>query len=183
MSNKAKLITIVTAFVLVLSLLTVGVFAVQSATVNLGGTITFNATDVQATISAGTVANGTVTDAEAKLQEIKLDADNDGATAIATWGGLDLVFAEGGDDLTITFTVTNDHAEKGLVVTTAATPGTAVNMTMVTTVEGGTGTVESNTIAVGGSAEYTVTFHITNQNASASITGFNLAIGLTMAGE
>lgn len=181
MSNKAKLITVISAFVLVVSLLTVGVFAVQSATVNMGGTITFNATDVQATISAATVANGTVTDAAAKLQEIKFDADNDGSTALATWGGLDIAFAAGGDDVTITFTITNDHAEKGLVVTTTPTPGTAVNMTMTTTVEGGTGTVENNTIAVGGSAEYTVTFHIANQNASASITGFNLAVGLTMA--
>ena len=181
MSNKVKLVSVVAAFLLVLSMVVVGVLAAQSATVNLGGTITFQAKDVQATISAATVTNGAVADATNKLQQVVLDADNDGSEAIATWAGLTLTFDEGGDDLTITFTITNDHGEKDLIVTTTQTDGTVDNMTMTTTVEGGTGTVASNTIAVGGSAEYTVTFHITDQNDSASITGFNLAIAMTMA--
>lgn len=181
MSNKVKLVSIITALVFVLSLLIVGVLAAQTATVNLGGTITFQAKDVQATISAGVVTNGSVADAENKMQTVVLDAENDGAAAIATWSGLNLTFDDGGDDVTITFTITNDHGEKDLIVTTVQTDGTTDNATMTTTVTGGTGTVTSNTIAVGSSAEYTVTFHIVDQNASASITGFNLAIGLTMA--
>ena len=181
MSNRVKLVSVVAAFLLILSLVVVGVFAAQSATINLGGTITFQARDVQATISAATVTNGTVADATNKLQQVVLDADNDGAQAIATWAGLTLTFDEGGDDLTITFTITNDHGEKDLIVATTQTDGTVDNMTMTTTVEGGTGTVASNTIAVGESAEYTVTFHITDQNDSASISGFNLAIAMTMA--
>lgn len=181
MSNKVKLVSVIAAFALILSLVVAGVLAAQSATVNLGGTITFQAKDVQATISAATVVNGTVADAANKLQEVVLDADNDGSTAIATWAGLDITFDESGDDVTVTFTITNNHGEKDLVVTTVQTDGTTDNATMTTTVTGGTGTVASNTIAVGSSAEYTVTFHIVDQNASASITGFNLAIGLTMA--
>lgn len=181
MSFRVKLITTVSAFVLILALLTVGVFAAQSATVNLGGTITFQAKDVQATISAATVNNATLADASSKLQQIVLDADNDGTEAIATWAGLVLTFDDAGDDATITFTITNDHPEKALTVTTTQTNGTVDNATMTVTQTGGTGTVENNTIAVGGSAEYTVTFHIEDQNASASITGFALAIGMTMA--
>jgi len=181
MSNKAKLVSVIAAFVLVITLLIGGVFAAQTATVNLGGTITFQAKDVQATISAATVSNGTVTDAASKMQQVVLDANNDGATAIATWSGLDITFDDSGDDVTIVFTITNDHGEKALIVTTTQTDGTTDNATMTTTVTGGTGTVASNTIAVGESAEYTVTFHITDQNTSASITGFNLAIGMTMA--
>ena len=181
MSNKVKLVSVVSAILLVISLLIGGVLAAQSVTVNLGGTITFQAKDVQATISAGVIANGSVADPENKMQQVVLDAENDGATAIATWSGLDLTFADAGDDVTITFTITNDHGEKDLVVTTVQTDGTTDNATMTASVTGGTGTVASNTIAVGGSAEYTVTFHITDQNASASITGFNLAINLTMA--
>lgn len=181
MSNKVKLVSVVAAFLLVLSLVVVGVFAAQSATVNLGGTITFQAKDVQATISAATVNNGTLTDAGSKLQQVVLDANNDGTEAIATWAGLALAFDDSGDDLTITFTITNDHGEKALIVTTTQTDGTVDNATMTTTVEGGTGTVQSNSIAVGESAEYTVTFHIVDQNESASINGFNLAIGLTMS--
>lgn len=181
MSNKVKLISVVSAFVLVLALLIVGVFAAQSVTVNLGGTITFQATDVQATISAAVVNNATVGDATNKLKAITLDADNDGATEIATWAGLAIAFDPSGDDVTIVFTITNDHTEKGLVVTTTETPGTLSNMTMATSVVGGTGTVASNTIAVGESAEYTVTFHITSQNSSASITGFNVALNMTVA--
>lgn len=181
MSFKIKLISTVSAFILVLSLLAVGVFAAQSATVNLGGTITFQAKDVQATISAATVSGATLTDAENKLQAIVLDAENDGSEEIATWAGLVLAFDNSGDDATIKFTITNDHPEKALTVTTTQVNGTVDNATMTVTQTGGTGTVENNSIAVGGSAEYTVTFHIENQNASASITGFSLAIGMTMA--
>ena len=181
MSNKAKLVSVIVSVLLVISLLTIGVFAAQNATINLGGTITFQAKDVQATISKAVVTNGTVTDADNKMLEVVLDADNDGATAIATWSGLDIVFDDSGDDVTIVFTITNDHGEKALVVTTTQTDGTTDNATMTTTVTGGTGTVASNSIAVGESAEYTVTFHIIDQNTSASITGFNLAIGMVMA--
>lgn len=181
MSFKVKLISAVSALVLVLSLLIVGVLAAQSATINLGGTITFQAKDVQATISAATINNGTLTDSANKLQAITLDADNDGADEIATWSGLVLSFEDSGEDLTVTFTVTNDHPEKALVVTTTQTDGTTDNATMTASVTGGTGTVASNSIAVGQSAEYTVTFHIEDRNDSASITGFNLALNLTMA--
>lgn len=183
MSLRVKLVSVISAFVLILSLFIVGVVSAQQATVNLGGTITFQAKDVQATISAGVVAGGTLADSTSKLQEITLDANNDGTDEIATWSGLALTFADAGSDVTIKFTITNDHPEKALVVTTnqAIPEAGAVNATMVTTVAGGTGTVDNNSIAVGSSADYTVTFHITDKNASASITGFNLAINLTMA--
>lgn len=183
MSLKAKLVSTISAFILVLCLLVVGVLAAQQVTVNLGGTITFQAKDVQATISAGVVAGGNLSDSANKLQQIVLDADNEGADAIASWSGLAITFTDAGDDVTIKFTVTNDHPEKALIVTTnqVIPENGAVNATMTTTVTGGTGTVDNNTIAVGSSADYTVTFHITERNASASVTGFNLAINLTMA--
>ena len=54
MSLKAKLVSSVAAFMLVLALLVVGVLAVPQATINMGGSITFDATDVVGSVSVAT---------------------------------------------------------------------------------------------------------------------------------
>ena len=65
MSLKAKLVSSVAAFCLVLALLVVGILAVPSATINMGGSISFQATDVNATV------NITVTGTDEEAQPSK----------------------------------------------------------------------------------------------------------------
>ncbi|MBE5746253.1 MAG: hypothetical protein E7359_03080, partial [Clostridiales bacterium] len=50
MSLKMKLASTVSAFLLILGLTIMGVFAAPTATINLGGSISFKATDVHATV-------------------------------------------------------------------------------------------------------------------------------------
>ena len=50
MSLKMKLVSTVSAFMLVLGLLIMGVFAGPTAKINLGGSISFKATDVYADV-------------------------------------------------------------------------------------------------------------------------------------
>ena len=156
--------------------------AVQQFNMNVGGNITFNATEVQATISAGQVENGTVADSASKMQQIVLTPGTDGATEKATWTGLVITF-DGLNDVTISFTVTNDHTEKDLQMTLATQSTTANNMTMTATVDGtDVATASPVTIGKSGSADNSVdcviTFHLSNNTKSASITNFAFTCGL-----
>ena len=156
--------------------------AVQQFNMNVGGNITFNATEVQATISKGVVANGTVADAESKMQQIVLTPGTDGETEKATWTGLVITFG-GLNDVTISFTVTNDHTEKDLQMTLATQSTTAKNMTMTATVDGTVATaspvtIPANADSADNSVECVITFHITNNTKSASITNFAFTCGL-----
>ena len=150
--------------------------AVQQFNMNVGGNITFNATEVQATISKGVVANGTVADAESKMQQIVLTPGTDGATEKATWTGLVITF-DGLNDVTISFTVTNDHTEKDLQMTLATQSTTANNMTMTATVDGADATaspvtIPANADSADNSVDCVITFHLTDNTKSASITNF-----------
>ena len=151
--------------------------AVQQFNMNVGGNITFNATEVQATISKGVVANGTVEDAESKMQQIVLTPGTDGATEKATWTGLVITF-NGLNDVTISFTVTNNHTEKDLQMTLATQSTTAKNMTMTATVDGtdvataSPVTIPANADSADNSVDCVITFHLTDNTKSASITNF-----------
>ena len=150
--------------------------AVQQFNMNVGGNITFNATEVQATISAGQVENGTVADSASKMQQIVLTPGTDGATEKATWTGLVITF-DGLDDVTISFTVTNNHTEKDLQMTLATQSTTAKNMTMTATVDGTVATaspvtIPANADSADNSVECVITFHLTDNTKSASITNF-----------
>ena len=150
--------------------------AIQQFNMNVGGNITFNATEVQATISKGVVANGTVEDAESKMQQIVLTPGKNGATEKATWTGLVITF-DGLNDVTISFTVTNNHTEKDLQMTLATQSTTAKNMTMTATVDGTVATaspvtIPANADSADNSVDCVITFHIDDNTKSASITNF-----------
>ena len=108
--------------------------AIQQFNMNIGGDITFNATDVQATISAGQISNGTVADSTSKMQQIVLTPEDDGALEKATWEGLEITF-NGLDDVIISFTVTNNHTESNLKMSLTTSSIDANNMTISTKID------------------------------------------------
>ena len=55
MTLKNKLISLFSAFVLVVSIMIIGIYAANNVTVNMGGNITFEATDVYAKVT-GTIS-------------------------------------------------------------------------------------------------------------------------------
>lgn len=180
MTLKTKLILCIVAFIMIASLMLVGIFATQTVTMQIGGNVTFNATDLQVTISDGVLANGTMTDSESKMQGVKIDAYDDGAEELASWQGLNLTFDESGQDMTITFTITNNSTTDNIQATVSVEQGTASNATVaVTTPSTSPATIQANN----GSQQFVITFHVTDRNSPASITGFQIDIDLEKASE
>lgn len=175
MSTKVKLASLISAFVLVLAIMMVAVMAVPTVTLNIGGNISFTATDLQVTISQGVLVNGTVEDSANKMQGVKIDAYNDGAEELATWTNLELTFDESGQDMTITFTITNNSKVDDIRATVTVDQGTTDNATVsVTTPSSSSVRIPAND----GSQQFVVTFHINNRNDSASIENFEINIDL-----
>ena len=173
MSLKAKLVSSVAAFCLVLALLVVGILAVPSATINMGGSITFDAQDVVATVtvtSTGATTNLNLTGDSA----IKFDSTTTEATVDRD--ALNLAFASKTQDIVITVTITNDSDENMTVTPTLPTvDGSGVGI--ATTEKNGeetaaAATATAKTVTAGDSIVYTITISMTegaaNNNISAT---------------
>lgn len=168
----------VAMFILFSSMMGVAVWATMYRTLNLSGNISFTATDVYATVSAGTVNGETLTDSANKLQAVTLSANASEDTTEAkfpTWTGLVLTFPENGSDVTITFTITNKSTVRDMKVTLGVTTGTLTNATMKVTFDGEEVTKKTVT-KNNGETEVVVTFSVTDKNIDASITGFTIPL-------
>ena len=177
---KRKSILIVCNILLtLLLLLTTAVtitLAIQQFNMNVGGNITFNATDVQATISAGQVANGTVADSANKMHEITITPENDGATEKATWENLEITF-DGLDDVIISFTVTNNHTESNLKMSLETSSINAENMTISTKIDNSNKTsvvIPKQAEGNDNKVDCQIIFHVESNLTSANIEGFSI---------
>ena len=101
MNLKMKLTTTIAAFFLVLGLLMMGVYSAQNATVNLGGSILFTATNVHAKVS-GTVSNA-VTNPTLPTLEFKAETQTD----TSDWEDNLLEFNDDGSAITISISIEN----------------------------------------------------------------------------
>ena len=191
MSLKAKLVSTVAAFLMVLALMVVGVFAATSGSIQMGGSLTFNATDVVGRVDLATVGNsgGEIT----KTTE-DFDATDDSVDFSWTTGegeAIDLVFSEG-TDITVKITVTNKASDRPMYVTFGSvepsitdpvnvdvtaityggTPGTPVTLDKAVEVEYGTPVVFSFTFSVqndnlGASGSWSLNMSLSNENPNA----------------
>lgn len=185
MENKEKtkksLTSVMLSIMLVLSLIVSGVaLALSLIEFKIGGTITFNAKHVNATISAGTVTGGTLKDAEQKLKAVTLNADSNGSAQIATWDNLELAFNDTGEDVKITFTVENNSTEKALKVSLTAT-GETNNATYNVKIDNevkNTVNIAKKTAEQTNSCTFVITFSVTDKNKSASITDFSFTFNM-----
>ena len=178
MSLKAKLISTISAFCLVIALLVVGVLAVNPAKVNMGGNITFSATDVMATISA----NVTGISGSHSFDNIVFDETTDDGNATNTsWTNLNFTFANKTTDIVLTITITNDSDERDFTV--AYTAPTGINNVDVTSKVTNADEPEDDyseaiTVTKGTSATIKITFHITDNSKSAG-GAWNVSLDLT----
>ena len=183
MKLKAKLVSTIAAFCLVLCLTIVGVWAVTSATVTMGGNISFTATDVNAKVS-GVFANAksapTLTELVFDGSETAEDAsDVDG---IGTWSGWNMTFS-GKQPVTLTITVTNTNAERALNATLENNSTSLTNCAITITADSEaytSGTAES-VAANNGKVVFVITIAITNPNLAASA-ALNFDLVLANAG-
>lgn len=164
MSLKAKLVTSISAFALVLALLIVGVFAVQTATINMGGSISFKATDVNATVTINVEGTTGSTDTDDD-KTFTFNADTKEATA--GWTGKNWTF----DDtrtITVTVTVHNADTVRSLTSTFTAPAAVTSNLACATTEDSEpitAGVATSGTpVAPGEDLVYIMTFTIEDAN-------------------
>lgn len=109
MSLKAKLVSTISAFCLVLALMVVGVLAATSGSVGLGGTITFTASDI---VGSVTVAYQDAANSPAG-QTVSFDASD--ATVAETWETEALQFTKD-KAITVTITIGNDATDRSMWV-------------------------------------------------------------------
>ena len=186
MSLKAKLATTLAALCMVICLLTVGVWAASQTTVNVSGSVSFDATDVWAKVTAtSTGAVETINKSVTFNAGVTESGDiTNGDTA--TWDDLNVTFKDTKEDIIITLTVTNLHEENKItakVKDTSTHTSDANNNVKITIQESAEGGDTLN--KVGGttvSKEYTITLHMLDKNKSVASTAFSVKVTLDNAG-
>lgn len=175
MKLRTKLATLIAAFVLVAALTVVGVLAVSTATVNLGGTVNFVANDIIATVSASVTGTSNDTAANNALSDITFTAATTESTA--GWSGLNWTFGSKNTPIVLTITVANDSTERALTSSITG-PVTATlltgNVDVTTTTDSGT-----SPVAAGSSIVYKITFSIHDKALSVSNVAWNASIALS----
>ncbi len=197
MTYKAKLITSICAFFLVLALLAAGVWAAKTVNISIGGTVNFTATSVYCNVDG--VIKGSKEGTQT-LTQLHFEADeSESSTLTGSWTP-NLNFVDEGDtmgqDITMTITITN-LATRGLNVTltntSSQTPGygdqnveidikygtTAENATTYTS--GTTQTITAGTTSSHTTGVFVITFHLTTKNNPATL-NYNFTVNLENAG-
>ncbi len=119
MSLKKKLVTTIGVFCLTCALLLVGVWAISNASVEIGGTISFNATNILATITGKIegAAAGT-TNPEDLVYTTTTEPEE---AAIATWKK-NLSFKDTGNTIKYTIIIKNDSTSRNLMLRLTGDP-------------------------------------------------------------
>ena len=114
MSLKAKLVSVISAFVLILTVAIVSVWAVSQANVTMSGTVGFKADNVYAKISAEI----TGMDPKPTLPTLIFSEGKDASEEpdIEKWSNLDLLFNSSATPIEISVTVENLSTERWLLV-------------------------------------------------------------------
>ena len=158
MSLKMKLVSMISAFVLVIGMLLIGVFAVERVQVDMGGSITFNADDVYAHVT------GSVTKAQVAPEDLDVTYSATGTTGDPTvWESLDLEFDSYATPIVISITVENLSTERSLTVNlTDALASSVPNLGKTLQRDSNTYSSGTNiTLDPNGNATDTTTFTIT----------------------
>ena len=179
MSLKVKLFSCISAFIIVVSLMLISVFAATNVTLNIGGNVSFTANSVNALITgsiAGNAAGGST------LTSIDIDAsDSDGAVSMPTdWTNMDLTFAESASPITVTINIQNRSTDREIAV--SLTDSTNISNVTVTRECDGSGITASDSRNIPGGETITYTFELNVHSQNSSASGdFGLSVELENA--
>ena len=112
MSAKVKLISFISAFVLVLGIMIIGVLSAEQVKVNIGGSVSFNATNVYARVSGDISGAGSGNKTFSTLTYSASETTGDESD----WTNLALEFTETPNPIEITITVENLSTQRTLTV-------------------------------------------------------------------
>ncbi len=186
MSLKAKLVSSVAAFMLVIALLVVGVLAASQVTVNMGGSISFTATDVHAKVEI-TVAG---TSEETQPSKTYIFSYNKGESVTtgelvtgdsATWDSNSWTFGAN-RQITVTVKITNLDAKREIDVTFVAPEDQTSDKALGTNLSCATTGENSTTIGVSGEYTYKMVFTITDQNVAVENANWDATLTLANGG-
>lgn len=175
-SLRVKLWAIIPMFFVVLALTIVGVWASQTVTVGVQGTISFQATDVYAVIKGSVSGTKTST----TFSDLTYSATSSPSEAqLETWKNKTFEFqnADGanyGKDIVMTITVQNLSERSLSVKIVDTTTSTISNLSKKVA-----GAGNSFTVAAGATSSVTITFSVTDKNKSVASSGFSYSIILS----
>ena len=170
MSLKMKLTASISALFLVVGLMLIGIMAVNQATVNMGGSISFTATDVYARVT-GKIENAQGEYANKELPTLEFSAENDTPDQ-SGWSNLNLLFDDDATPIVIKVTVENLSAQNTLRVNLNDTLSSTVeNLEKVVKNDGEDYTNQTDIILQPNGQEndsttFTITMSVTNKNNS-----------------
>ena len=181
MSLKIRLISCISAFILVLSMLFIGVYAAQSVELNVGGSVSFTASSVYADITGSYVGTMEHPSTAKELTPIHITADTtDGAASMPNdWTSMPLNFDESGSPITVTITIQNLASDRAIAVSlTDNTNITGVNVARTYNSSSFSGITSSQTINGGESGTFTFTLSLSSVNNDIS-GAFDVDLDLT----
>ena len=170
MKLKAKLISTIAAFAMVLCLTIVGVWAATTVTVNVTGTVQFSPTDVNVKVT-GSITG--ITESGSKTYEKTFNDATTDEQANDAWALENITFVKH-QDVVITLTVENLDSTRSFKAT-LVNNGEATGTNTTATVE-----TETVTISVSETKDLTFRIHVEDWNQAASY-GINLTLRIEKA--
>ena len=180
MKLKTKLIATLMSLCLVVALGVIGIFAVKTLNMSVGGNITFTADGISFTVGNGkfyqaetSTEYANITNQTGKLQGFAMNTNtklSDVQGKIDSWSGLELALDSKGD-AELKFTVTNNMATEAIYLNISINLGTNTNDNMNIVVTPSVPTINANQ-----SQEVSILFDILDTNINAGLTGFEVAI-------
>ena len=167
MKLKTKLASLIIGFVMVASMLFFGVWAASSANVTLGGTISFNSTNVFATVT-GSISGAATGDCT--LDTLEFTSTNTPDTS--TWANKNITFNET-NLVTIKINIENEASDRPLYAKVTDTYGDVTNVTKTLD------KTDAQTITAGSSVEFTITMKVDNPDLSVDTTGYGYHVYLS----
>ena len=177
MKQKAKLVATLMAMCMVVSFAVIGILAVKTLNMSVGGNISFFAEGVSFTIGEGAFYQtdkitpyAGITVQSGKLQGFAMNTNTklaDVETQIASWANLDLKLDNQGDAV-LKFNIKNDMSDKELYVLFEVTLGTNTNNNMNIVCQ------TSQLIAPTDNKNIEITFDILDTSINAGLTGFKI---------
>ena len=175
MTLKAKLISSILAFIMVASLMMVGIFASPTVTLQMGGNVSFSANGVYADITGNIVGTQDhPTGSPLQLSTISIDYTNtetevDLSGENSDWTTMPLTFDENGSEITVTMSIQNKASDRAIKVT--ITDNTNIENVTVERAYNSTtfaSNTDTRTINGGQSGRYTFKLSVGSQNSPAS---------------
>lgn len=132
MRLKAKLISLIASFCLVIAIVSIGVWAAGSGTVTIGGTVSFNATDVFCDVT-GSFAN--VQGTAPAPEKLSWSASSE-PTDFSSWKNMAINYDEDATPIVFTITIKNNSDERFIKVKLTDTADTTKNLTKTVKFDG-----------------------------------------------